>query len=120
MYLLNFAVIDCFGSSPIIFMHYIKQYKLQILNPARTPRQAHLQGTQSRHTKANHTKEPALCRRFWDTPKVIATFIRWTQPDKGLPTTLVLLQVGLDIETSAVCIAVLLFRQTNIYLAFCC
>jgi hypothetical protein len=29
-----------------------------------------------------------------------------------------LLQVGLDVETSAVCIAVLLFRQTNIYLAF--
>ena len=34
--------------------------------------------------------------------------------------TWVLLQVGLDVETSAVCIAVLLFRQTNIYLAFCC
>jgi len=28
---------------------------------------------------------------------------------------LVLLQVGLDVETSAVCIAVLLFRQTNIF-----
>jgi hypothetical protein len=27
---------------------------------------------------------------------------------------------GLDVETSAVCIAVLLFGQTNIYLAFCC
>lgn len=26
---------------------------------ARTPRQAHLQGTQSRHTKANLAKEPA-------------------------------------------------------------
>jgi hypothetical protein len=31
---------------------------------------------------------------------------------------LVLLQLGLDVETSAVCIALLLFRQTNIYLAF--
>ncbi len=39
---------------------------------------------------------------------------------EGQPITLVLLQVGLDVETSAVCIAVLLFRQTNIYLAFCC
>jgi hypothetical protein len=37
-----------------------------------------------------------------------------------MQATLVLLQVGLDVETSAVCIAVLLFRQTNIYLAFCC
>jgi hypothetical protein len=33
-------------------------------------------------------------------------------------TTLVLLQVRLDVETSAVCIAVLWFRQANIYLAF--
>jgi len=33
-----------------------------------TPRQAHLQGTQSRHTKANLAKEPALCQRFRDTP----------------------------------------------------
>jgi len=27
------------------------------------PSQAHLQGTQSRHTKANLAKEPALCQR---------------------------------------------------------
>jgi len=31
-----------------------------------------------------------------------------------------LLQVGLDVETSAVCIAVLLFGQTSFNLAFCC
>lgn len=40
--------------------------------------------------------------------------------DKGQQVTLVLLQLGLDVETSAVCIAELLFQQTNIYLAFCC
>jgi len=34
---------------------------------------------------------------------------------KNERTTLVLLQAGLDVETSAVCIAVLLFRQTNNY-----
>ena len=32
-----------------------------------TPSQAHLQGTQSRHTKANLAKEPALFQRFRDT-----------------------------------------------------
>ncbi len=35
------------------------------------------------------------------------------------PLTLVLLKVGLDIETPAVCIAVLLFGQTSFNLAFC-
>ena len=35
---------------------------------ANAPSQAHLQGTQSRHTKANLAKEPALCQRFRDTP----------------------------------------------------
>jgi hypothetical protein len=39
--------------------------------------------------------------------------LRWTH-------TLVLLQVGLDVETSAICIAVLWFRQTSFDLAFCC
>jgi hypothetical protein len=39
---------------------------------------------------------------------------------EGQPITLVLLQVGLDVGTSAVCIAGLLFQQTNIYLVFCC
>jgi hypothetical protein len=34
--------------------------------------------------------------------------------------TLVLLHVGLDVETSAVCIAVLWFGQTSFNLAFCC
>jgi hypothetical protein len=32
-----------------------------------TPSQAHLQGTQSQHTKSNLAKEPALFPRFWDT-----------------------------------------------------
>ncbi len=32
------------------------------------PSQAHLQGTQSRHTEANLAKEPALFPRFLDTP----------------------------------------------------
>lgn len=36
------------------------------------------------------------------------------------PLTLVLLLAGLDIETSAVCIAVLLLAQTSFNLAFCC
>ena len=36
-----------------------------------------------------------------------------------LQPTKVLLQVGLDVETSAVCIAALWLGQTNIYLAFC-
>ena len=34
---------------------------------ANAPSQAHLQGTQSRHTKANLAKEPALFLRFRDT-----------------------------------------------------
>ena len=34
---------------------------------ADAPSQAHLQGTQSQHTKANLAKEPALCQRFQDT-----------------------------------------------------
>ena len=34
---------------------------------AHAPSQAHLQGKQSRHTKANHAKEPALFLRFRDT-----------------------------------------------------
>ncbi len=33
------------------------------------PSQAHLQGTQSRHTKANLAKEPALCQRTAHTPR---------------------------------------------------
>ncbi|MBK8775848.1 MAG: hypothetical protein IPM10_13765 [Chitinophagaceae bacterium] len=33
------------------------------------PSQAHLQGTQSRHTKANLAKEPALCQRTAHTPQ---------------------------------------------------
>ncbi|MBC7935707.1 MAG: hypothetical protein H7Y86_10195 [Rhizobacter sp.] len=36
------------------------------------PGQPHLQGTQSRHTMANLTKEPALFPRFLNTPQVIA------------------------------------------------
>jgi hypothetical protein len=32
------------------------------------PSQAHLQGTQSRHTKANLAKEPALCQRTANPP----------------------------------------------------
>jgi len=32
------------------------------------PSQAHLQGSQCRHTKPNLAKEPALFLRFWDTP----------------------------------------------------
>ena len=35
---------------------------------AAAPSQAHLQGAQSRHTKANLAKEPALFLRFRDTP----------------------------------------------------
>jgi hypothetical protein len=35
---------------------------------ANAPSQAHLQGAQSRHTKPNLAKEPALCKRFRDTP----------------------------------------------------
>lgn len=38
------------------------------VSKAVTPRPAHLQGTQSRHTKANLAKEPALFPRFLDTP----------------------------------------------------
>jgi len=33
------------------------------------PSQAHLQGTQSRYTKANLAKEPALCQRTTHTPQ---------------------------------------------------
>ena len=41
---------------------------------ADAPSQAHLQGTQSRHTKANLAKEPALFLRFLGH-----TLPRWTQ-----------------------------------------
>lgn len=34
---------------------------------ADTPSQARLQGTQSRHTKPNLAKEPALCQRTGNT-----------------------------------------------------
>jgi len=34
---------------------------------ANPPSQAHLQGTQSRHTEANLAKEPALCQRICNT-----------------------------------------------------
>ena len=43
--------------------NYRQKYRL-----ADAPSQAHLQGTQSRHTKANLAKELALCQRFRDTP----------------------------------------------------
>jgi hypothetical protein len=36
---------------------------------ADAPSQAHLQGTQSQHTKANLAKEPALCQRTAHTPQ---------------------------------------------------
>jgi len=36
---------------------------------ANAPSQAHLQGTQSRHTKANLAKDPALFLCFRDTPR---------------------------------------------------
>jgi hypothetical protein len=38
---------------------------------ANTPSQAHLQGTQSRYTKANLAKEPALFLRFQWTPLLL-------------------------------------------------
>ena len=41
---------------------------MQVVKLADAPSQAHLQGTQSRHTKANLAKEPALFLRFRDTP----------------------------------------------------
>jgi len=34
---------------------------------ADAPSQAHLQGTQGRHTKASLAKEPALCKRTGNT-----------------------------------------------------
>jgi hypothetical protein len=34
---------------------------------ANAPSQAHLQGTQSQHTKANLAKEPALCQSTGST-----------------------------------------------------
>jgi len=42
-----------------------------------------------------------------------------TQEEKR-HVTKILLQAGLDVETSAVCIAVLWFGQTIFNLAFCC
>jgi hypothetical protein len=43
-----------------------KRYKQDyaVNTKANAPSQAHLQGTQSRHTKANLAKEPALFLRF--------------------------------------------------------
>jgi len=67
---------------------------------ADAPSQAHLQGTQSRHTKANLAKEPALFLRFRDTlchgghiPSIQVT------KTKGEHITKVLLQLGLDGRT---------------------
>jgi len=50
---------------------------------ADAPSQAHLQGTQSQHTKANLAKEPALFLRFRDTPCFIGHSMRFDTPDKG-------------------------------------
>jgi len=41
--------------------------RTNISNITDTPSQAHLQGTQSRHTEANLAKEPALCQRTGNT-----------------------------------------------------
>jgi hypothetical protein len=58
---------------------------------AGAPSQAHLQGTQSRHTKPNLAKEPALCQPFRDTPYFIRhlPLVRHTKT-KGEHTTWVL------------------------------
>jgi hypothetical protein len=44
---------------------------------ADAPSQAHLQGAQSRHTKANLAKEPALFPRFRDTPCFVGHSIQF-------------------------------------------
>ncbi len=53
-------------------LNYRSCLKLQgsfcIYVEAYTPSQAHLQGTQCRHTKANLAKKPNFCQRFRNTP----------------------------------------------------
>ena len=110
-------IVDLIVSAGLIISLFIKPKKYTWAN---APSQAHLQGTQSRRTKANLAKEPALCQRTGHTLRCDTDpHYRWPRR-KGERTTWVLLQVGLDVETSAVCIAVLLFRQTSFNLAFCC
>jgi hypothetical protein len=60
------------------------------------PSQAHLQGTQSRHAKANLAKEPALLQRFRETPCFVGHIpsIRHTKT-KGEHTTGGLAKYGL-------------------------
>jgi len=41
---------------------------IRLFNVINTPSQAHLQGTQTKHTKANLAKEPALCQLTGNTP----------------------------------------------------
>ena len=60
------------------------------------PSQAHLQGTQSRHTKANLAKEPALCQRTGNTLRC-DTDPHYRRPRrKGMRTTRGLAIVGRD------------------------
>ena len=61
--------------------------------------QAHLQGTQSQHTKANLAKELVLFLRFRDTPCFIGHSMRFDTPDKGERTTRVFAIAGLEGET---------------------
>ncbi len=64
--------------------HFIVYFK----KLADAPGQAHLQGTQRQHTKANLAKEPALFLRFRDTPcfvgHILSTQVTMT---KGEHTT---------------------------------
>ena len=91
------------------------------ITQAHPPSQAHLQGTQSRHTKANLAKEPALCQRTGNTLRVD------TDPHYRWPRRRANVQQGVCQNTgwrklsSAFCNSIVLhIWQTNIYLAFCC
>jgi len=55
-----------------------------------------LQGTQSRHTKANLAKEPALCNAQATVCGATQTNIIDRHEEKGMRTTLGLALLGLD------------------------
>ena len=78
-------------------------------------KQAHLQGTQSHRTKANLAKELASPPHGGHTLLFVATL---TDEKKHERITWGFVQAGLDVQTSAICIAVLWFGLDGMLLGF--
>ena len=74
--------------------------------------------TKPTHTKANLTKEPALFLRFLDRLYLIDAVCSFTSAKRRRMYNIGISAIaGMDVETSPVCIAALLFGQTCFNLA---